>query len=346
MTAPSQPAWQRRLQQSWQRRGLLSRLLWPLSRLLGALVRWRQGLYRSGIWRGERLPVPVIVVGNVVAGGAGKTPLVMAVAQHLNALGLTPGVISRGYGRRTQDDREVTADSDVRDVGDEPALIHRSTGVPVWVARRRVNAARALLRQHPQVDVLISDDGLQHLALGRDIEICVFDDRGVGNGWLLPAGPLREPWPRPVDLVLHSGTHPAFAGYTAQRTLAGHAVRADGQQIPLTTLAHSPQPLLALAGIAQPQAFFVMLQAHGLSLERTVSLPDHYDFESWQAPSDKAYTLICTEKDAIKLWPRYPLALAVPLDVMPEPAFFTALDRLLAQALDARLSSTHGHTTS
>lgn len=346
MPSPSQPAWQRTLLQSWQQRGPLARALWPFSLFLGLLVRLRQGLYLSGMRRREPLPVPVIVVGNVVAGGAGKTPVVMALVRHLQARGLHPGVISRGYGRRTRDCREVLDDSAVHDVGDEPALIRRSTSAPVAVATRRIDAARALLQRHPEVDVLVSDDGLQHYALARDIEICVFDDRGIGNGFLLPAGPLREPWPRPVDLVLHSGARPAFTGYTSQRALATHALRSDGSRVELASLAHSGQPLLALAAIAQPRAFFAMLQAQGLSLAQTLVLPDHYDFDSWSRPSDKAYTLICTEKDALKLWRQHPDALAVPLNFTPEPAFFAALDRLLDDAVHARLSSPHGHTTS
>lgn len=341
-----QPAWQRLLLRSWLRRGTIAWLLWPLSLLLGFAVRLRQGLYLSGLRPRTALPVPVVVVGNVVAGGAGKTPVVMALVRHLQACGRHPGVISRGYGRRTTDCREVRADSPAPEVGDEPALIQRSTGAPVFVARRRIDAARALLARHPEVDVLLSDDGLQHLALARDIEICVFDDRGTGNGFLLPAGPLREPWPRPVDLVLHSGSRPAFTGYTAQRQLATHALRADGSRMALVDLAHSGQPLLALAAIAQPQAFFAMLQAAGLPLTQALALPDHYDFDSWMRPSDKPYTLICTEKDAVKLWPRHPDALAVPLAFTPETAFWTAFDRLLADAQDARLSSRHGHSTS
>lgn len=346
MSGATQPTWQRALLQSWQQRGPLAWLLWPLSLLMLLLVRLRQGLYLSGLLRREPLPVPVIVVGNVVAGGAGKTPVVMALVQHLQARGRHPGAISRGYGRHAHDCREVQIGSDPRDVGDEPALIRHRTDVPVFVATRRIDAAHALLQRHPEVDVLVSDDGLQHLALARDIEICVFDDRGVGNGFLLPAGPLREPWPRHVDLVLHSGARPAFSGHIAQRALASHALRSDGSRIELAALTQDGQPLLALAAIAQPQAFFAMLQAQGLPLAQTLALPDHYDFDSWQRPSDKDYTLICTEKDAVKLWRHHPDALAVPLDFAPEPAFFAAFDRLLQDAMHARLSSPHGHTTS
>jgi tetraacyldisaccharide 4'-kinase len=218
------------------------------------------------------------------------------------------------------------------------------------VARRRIDAACALLTQHPDTDVLVCDDGLQHYALARDIEICAFDDRGVGNGLLLPAGPLREPWPRGVDLVLHTGANPAFAGYTAHRTLTAYALRADGSRVELNTLRTSGSNLLAVAAIAQPQAFFSMLEAQGLVLAKTQALPDHYDFHSWLRPLDKPYTLICTEKDAVKLWENHPDALAVPLAFTSEPSFLTALDALLTPLLkvhqDTALSFTHGHTTS
>jgi tetraacyldisaccharide 4'-kinase len=346
MASTPQPAWQRLLIDNWQRRGPLARLLWPLSLLMGLLVRLRQGLFLSGLLRRHCLPVPVIVVGNVVVGGGGKTPVVMSLVRHLQSHGLHPGVISRGHGRSTHDCREVQAGSTAAEVGDEPTLIRRRTGVPVFVAARRLDAARALLQAHPATNVLISDDGLQHYALARDIEICVFDDRGLGNGWLLPAGPLREPWPRHVDLVLHTGARPAFTGYTAQRTLATHAVRADGSQVELAALARGGRPLLALAGIARPQAFFEMLQVQGLPLAKTMALPDHYDFEDWVRPSGPGYVLLCTEKDAVKLWAQHPDALAVPLDFIPAPGFLAAMDRLLDAAQSARLSSPHGHTTS
>jgi len=324
----------RLLQSAWLHRGLLACLLWPLSLLYGALFALRRWLYRLG-WLGtERVAVPVIVVGNVIAGGAGKTPVVMAVVRHLQARGLQVGVVSRGYGRRTDDCREVLHDSDPHDVGDEPALIHRSTGAPVFVARKRIEAARALLARHPATQVLVSDDGLQHLALARDIEICVFDDRGIGNGWLLPAGLLREPWPRRCDFVLHSGERPAFAGgYAATRSLAQDALASDGKRVPLDALAG--RQLIALAAIARPAGFFEMLRARGLTLADTIALPDHYDFDAWQRPSRGGCTLVCTEKDAVKLWRKAPDALAVPLHFAPAPEFFSALD--------AKLSSLDGY---
>lgn len=325
-----------RLQQAWLQRGLLARLLWPLSRLYGAIAALRRTLYRLQWLSTDEVGVPIIVVGNVVAGGAGKTPVVMAVVRHLQAQGWQVGVVSRGYGRATADCREVLGDSSARDVGDEPALIHRATGAPVFVAARRAEAARALLAHHPSTQLIVSDDGLQHLALARDIEICVFDDRGIGNGWLLPAGPLREHWPRACDLVLHTGQHPAFAGPAAQRALAPDALGRDGERIPLAALA--AEPVIALAAIAKPDAFFDMLRERGLTLAQAIALPDHHDFDGWQRPSGLHWRLLCTEKDAVKLWRHAPDALAVPLVFTPEPAFFAALDAKLA-----KLSSPDGY---
>ena len=328
------------LQRAWCRRGLLAWLLWPLSLLMGLAVALRRMLYQARVLRAQHPGVPVVVVGNVVAGGAGKTPVVMAVVRHLQAQGWHPGVVSRGYGRSTQDCRAVHADSPAHEVGDEPALIARQCAVPVAVAARRIDAAHLILAQHPETDVIVCDDGLQHLALARDIEICIFNDQGTGNGFLLPAGPLREPWPRPVDLVVHAGRAVADSGapaFALQRSLADFALGADGQRIPLADL-HS-QPLLAVAGIARPQDFFAMLQAEGLQLEQTQGLPDHSNFDSWNRPTDEPYTLICTEKDAVKLWQYHPDALAVPLRAAIDAGFFIALDALLARARARSLSS-------
>ena len=222
-------------------------------------------------------------------------------------------------------------DSPPSAAGDEPLLIARQCKVPVFVASQRLEAAQALRQSHPDIDIIVCDDGLQHLALARNIEVCVFNNDGVGNGWLLPAGPLREPWPRPVDLVVHAGTAPKGGRapcFAMQRSLAPTAVRADGSQVPLHQL--QTQPLLALAGIARPRDFFALLQQSGLEPQRTLALPDHYDYDSWQRPSDKPYTLICTEKDAAKLWRLHPDALAVPLRLEIAPGFFEALDAKLA----------------
>ncbi len=345
------------LLRSWGQRGLLACLLWPVSLIFRVLIGIRRGLYRLGWLASARVDAMLIVVGNVVAGGAGKTPTVIALVQHLRARGLQVGVISRGYGRTNTDCLEVLPQSLPQDVGDEPLLVRRATQVPVFVARTRHAAATALLARHPQTQLIVCDDGLQHYALHRDLEICVFDNRGAGNGWLLPAGPLREPWPRTPLLqagqsnarllVLHTGSQPAFAGYTAQRRLADHAVRQDGSTVPLSTLASSDaKPLLALAGIAQPESFFAMLRAAGLPLARTLALPDHYDFDSLPRNIHGDYQLICTEKDAMKLWQQAPGALAVPLEQTMDTPFFAALDATVSAHLSAKLSSPHGHTTS
>ena len=328
-----------RLRAAWQRRGPLALLLWPLSRLYGALAARQQRKATA-----ERLPVPVVVVGNVVAGGAGKTPATLAIVEHLRARGWRPGIVSRGHGRTGSDCREVQPDSDPREVGDEPLLLRQRAGVPVFVAPRRAEAGRALLAAHPDTDIQVCDDGLQHAALARDVEVCVFDARGIGNGWLLPAGPLREPWPRAVDLILWTETPPTGSSalpattapsFNAIRRLADHALQADGTRVPLAEL-HG-QPLTAVAGIARPEAFFAMLRAAGLTLARTIALPDHYDFGSWQRLPDHGQQLVCTEKDALKLWRHQPAALAVPLQLKVPAAFFAALDaRLAAQGYHAR----------
>jgi tetraacyldisaccharide 4'-kinase len=316
------------LQRTWLQRGPLACLLWPLSLPYWLLVRLHKALFELGLKPSVRLGVPVIVVGNVVAGGAGKTPTVIAMAGHLRSRGWRPGIISRGYGRSTADCREVTPDSAPGDVGDEPWLMQRASGCPVFVAASRAEAGQALLAAHPLVNLLICDDGLQHHALQRDIEVVVFADTGVGNGWLLPAGPLREPWPRAADLVLNSGPQPRVSGYRAARALADEAVRSDGSHVPLGGLAG--QGLGALAGIARPQPFFDMLRERGLELQQTLPLPDHHDFASAPPTLDPNLTWLCTEKDAGKLWPVQPAALAVPLLFRPEDAFFTALDQLLS----------------
>ncbi|MDB5849862.1 MAG: tetraacyldisaccharide 4-kinase [Rhodoferax sp.] len=319
-------------------------LLWPVSLVFGLLGGLRRALFRAGLLASHKAGVPVVVIGNVIAGGSGKTPVVMALARHLGARGFRVGVVSRGYGRVIADGaadcREVLPDSAASDVGDEPLLVRRACDVPVFVARRRSEAAQALLARHPATQIILCDDGLQHYALQRDVEICVFDDRGVGNGWLLPAGPLREPWPRKVDLVLHTGMAPAFPGYRATRALAHHAVRRDGRRVALAEL--RGKPLLAVAAIAQPKVFFAMLRAQGLQVAQIQPRPDHDDFAHWTPPADHALTVVCTEKDAVKLWRFWPEALAVPLALSFDAGFLVALDERVDRALAASVSSAPG----
>jgi len=336
------------LHSTWSKRGLPALALLPIAGLYAGLAAIHRLAYRWGWMQSKRLSVPVIVVGNVIAGGAGKTPVVVALVQHLLDLGFRPGVISRGHGRGSRGLRAVRPDSDPGDVGDEPLLIARRTGVPVFVSERRAEAGLALLANHPEVQVLICDDGLQHLALARDLEICVFDERGVGNGWPIPAGPLREPWPRAVDFVLHPEGHPPSAAsgqagamphaFPLRRQLATEAVSGDGRSEPLVALAaRSP---LALAGIARPQAFFGMLAQAGCPPAATLALPDHHDFQSVEdLPAGRC--LICTEKDAVKLWRSRPDAWAVPLKVSIGSEFWRAFEARLGE----RLSSTDGSET-
>ena len=317
----------------WRQRGLAACLLWPASIVYAALFGLHKWVYQSGVLKTERVSVPVIVVGNVVAGGAGKTPLVIALGKHLQQCGLQVGVVSRGYGRQAKDCLEVLGGTPISASGDEPAHIFRALAAPVFVANRRIEAAIALLKKYPSTQVIISDDGLQHHSLARDIEVTVFDDRGVGNGWLLPAGPLRERWPgqRKNSLVLHTGRLPAFAGFVSTRRLADRAVASNGRQVLLDDLKH--QPLTALAGTANPDAFFEMLKARGLQLVQTISLPDHFDFSNYKLPTEPGGIVLCTEKDAVKLF-KLPTnnirqLLAVPLEFTPEPGFLKAVDELL-----------------
>lgn len=321
------------LTHAWLHRGPLACVLWPFSVLYGLLVWLRQRLYQLGFLQTTRLPVPVLVVGNVLVGGVGKTPVVMALVQHLTQRGLKVGVISRGYGRQTHDVRAVLPGSLAHEVGDEPLMIARTCAVPVWVGADRAAAGQALLNQHPEVRVIVCDDGLQHLALAHDMALCVFDERGVGNGWLLPAGPLREPWPRrhaaPTWVLKTSGAA-ANGEFAAHRQLANLARRADGSTRELRSWQH--RPVQALAGIAKPEAFFDMLRAQGLTLTHTQALADHADFTQVQIDAH-AGDVLCTEKDAVKLWQTHPQAWAVPLIIQLPSDLLADIDL----ALEAKL---------
>jgi tetraacyldisaccharide 4'-kinase len=344
------------LQSAWYQRGLLSFLvsflLWPLSQVYRLLAFTHRQLYQFGLLKSHKVSVPVVVVGNIVAGGGGKTPTVIAVVQHLQAQDIKVGVISRGYGRTSVECLEVKKNSAISDVGDEPAsmlLALNSGGVsaPVFVAKKRVEAAKRLLQSYPDTQVIISDDGLQHHALQHDVAITVFDDRSWGNGLLLPAGPLRETKVAAKNsLILHTGNqavalaNTAAPQFTATRRLASYALRPDGSSVDLNALKTPSTPLLALAGIANPEAFFSMLRGAGLNVAETMALPDHHDFryffDSCSGNKYAGYSFICTVKDAVKLWAIKPEALAVPLDFEPEPAFFAAFDALLKPLLSVK----------
>jgi tetraacyldisaccharide 4'-kinase len=327
------------LQRSWQEDGAASTLLLPAAWGFEAAASVRRKLFERGIRASSKLPVPVVVVGNVLVGGAGKTPTVLAIVALLARHGFTPGIVSRGYGRIADDVVLVDADPSADRVGDEPLLLRRRAGVPVAVGADRVGAGHALLRAHPQVDVVVTDDGLQHLALERDVEILVFDERGVGNGRLLPAGPLRERLPRALaarQLVVYNADAPTtpLPGHLARRDLAGVVPLADWWAGGLPSLAALAalrgRALVAVAGIARPDRFFTMLRAHGLEI---VELPlgDHADFKALPWPIGTTEVVI-TEKDAVKLAPTRPLGARIwvaPLDFALDAAFDAALLALL-----------------
>ena len=327
------------LQRVWLRRGAWAWTLLPLSLVYASLAGLRSLGYRMRWLRSTTLPVPVIVVGNLVAGGAGKTPTVMAVVAAQRARGFRPGIVSRGHGRRGSGVVDVRPDTLVEEAGDEPLLLRLRTGAPVLVGRDRVAAAFELLRRHPEVDLIVSDDGLQHRRMARDVEVLVFDERGAGNGWLLPAGPLRQALPAqvpPRSVVLYNAPAPSTAlpGHLAQRSLAG-AVSLhgwwNGIAVSLDVLRSlRGRRLLAAAGVARPERFFSMLEAEGLTIDR-VPLPDHWGFDSLPWPADCS-DVIVTEKDAVKLRTRLMGATRVwvaALDFVPHAGFDAALAALL-----------------
>jgi len=299
------------LTRAWLRRGPLALALWPLSLPFRGLAALRRLLFRAGVLASERLPVPVIVVGNIFIGGTGKTPLTIWLVEQLRAAGLKPGVISRGHGGEGDTGpREVLSGSSAREVGDEPLLIAGRTGCPVVVGRRRAEAGRYLLERHPEVDVLVTDDGLQHYALQRDVELVLFDGRGIGNGWTLPAGPLREPPSRRRDFTVVNTPEltpllaAAVGGRPYQMQLAGtwaEQLRDPRRRLPLAELAATMagKRIVAAAGIGNPGRFFAMLKAAGVQI-RELPLPDHHDFLDDPFEGLDVDLILITEKDAVK----------------------------------------------
>ena len=295
---------------AWQRRGLLACLLWPLSLLFLFISGLRRISYVIGWSASTRLPVPIIVVGNIYVGGTGKTPLTIWLVQALRLAGYTPGVISRGYGvNPSVETSVVSVNSVAAEVGDEPLLIAQRTQCPVVVGRNRVAAAQALLHAHPKVDVILSDDGLQHYRLQRDIEIVLFDSRGNGNGWLLPAGPLREMASRRRDFTVVNLERTAALPTSLPRSairmqLIGEVAERLSDRAQTFRIADFssklPAPrILAAAGIGNPQRFFNMLSGMGLVFQ-SLSLPDHYDFSTNPFAALDAEIILITEKDAVK----------------------------------------------
>lgn len=289
------------LTQAWQSRGFIACLLLPFSAIFFLIIFFRRILYRVGIFQSTILPVPVIVVGNIFIGGTGKTPLVIWLVSALRAHGYSPGVISRGYGARADTVIEVKPDMSAVQTGDEPLLIARKCEVPVFVGRNRVAAAYRLLAAHPGIDVIIADDGLQHYALGRTMEIQLSDTRGHGNGWLLPAGPLREPVSRRSDFyVINGGVSIADTRVYNMQIIGTRAEQMIDPQQGLALSSIQNQRVAAVAGIGYPERFFEMLRSQGVVLESALALPDHFDFSTNPFVEIKADIILITEKDAVK----------------------------------------------
>ena len=317
----------RKAPQFWERRGPTSLLLWPLSWLYGLVLRVRKLIQDTGLVKPKPAPVPIIIVGNIRVGGTGKTPIVIALAERLVQLGWHPGIISRGYGSSTQTEPvQVSSHSDTTLVGDEPVLIAKRTHdqFPVWVFPKRQKSIEALLKHSPNVNVIISDDGLQHSGLarwparegGRDIEFVVRDGRGEGNRFLLPAGPLREPAARGRDATLFTGktangdraAQPQDEYFLGRRGFSLLSYLGDAYQLinpsnhqTLTQIADSylPNKITAVAALGNPQRFFDDLLKQGIAA-KTIPLPDHASYTPEFFAKIQTQCILITEKDAVK----------------------------------------------
>jgi tetraacyldisaccharide 4'-kinase len=331
------------IQRHWERVTPVSALLWPVSLLFRAASSARRAAYRAGVLRANRLAVPVVVVGNITVGGTGKTPLVLWLASALKAHGRAPGIVCRGYGGRAGAPQAVRSDSDPYACGDEAVLLARRSGCPVWTGIDRAAAARSLLAA-AACDVVLSDDGLQHYALHRDLELCVIDGDSVfGNGWLLPAGPLREPPSRlsEVDAVMVNGGTDPQAVMAVARKLNAACLTMELKPREFWNLRDRERRAVpgdfrgkrvhAVAGIGNPVRFFKQLRAMGLEATPH-SFPDHHPYSASDLAYPGADAVVMTEKDAVKCerfasdrcW-----ALAV--DAVPDPR----LEKLVLRKLDA-----------
>jgi tetraacyldisaccharide 4'-kinase len=299
----------------WYERAPVPVWLGALEVLYKSALALRRRLYAWGFLRTRQVGVPVVIVGNLTVGGTGKTPLVAALAVALRERGWQPGILSRGYGAARHSASLLPGAAAPEEYGDEPVWLSRSSGVPVAIGRRRFEAAELL--SHSGCDVIISDDGLQHWALARDIEILVIDGlRRFGNGRLLPAGPLREPASRAgrVDLRVVNGGH-AGAGEIAMTVRAARIVRVGDVAHALNLGDLRGQKVHAVAGIGNPERFFTMLEGSGLIVDRH-AWPDHHRFTGEEVQFDDELLVLVTEKDAVKVARfAHDRLYAVPIDV-------------------------------
>ncbi len=309
-------------QDAWYKEMYISSTFMPLSMLYDDAMRFRAFLYRLGLKKKTRLSVPVVIVGNITVGGTGKTPLILWMAEFLKQQGYKPGIISRGYGGESENwPIAVTIDSDPQLVGDEALLLARRTDCPIAVGPERPLTGQLLIDQ-AGCDIILSDDGLQHYALQRDIEIAVVDgERRFGNGYTLPCGPLREPISRlqTVDLVVVNG-EPELENEFSMSMLGDVAVNLKtGEHKALSDFLYLPSN--AIAGIGNPQRFFNLLKKHNINIEAH-AFPDHHKFLAEEIRFDDDKPVLMTEKDAVKCfdfcteqhW-------FVPIDAKPQQQF-------------------------
>ena len=301
MTAPAsgwRTRWSAALQRRWYEDSPPPLLLRPVAALYGGAMALRRLLYRRGALRRQRLPVPVLVVGNLTVGGAGKTPLTLEIVRALRERGWRPGVVSRGHGRRSRGALRVRANDSAVDAGDEP-LLYAAAGIPVAVAVRRADAAALLLEEG--CDLIVADDGLQHYALARDLEILVVDGRRrFGNGALLPAGPLREPLARArrCDMVVVNGGSTGAGEYPMELRQHDAVPLSSGDaRTPLSAFAG--RSVHALAGIGDPARFFDALRAHGIECIAH-PFPDHHAYRAGDLLFPAGVPVLMTSKDAVK----------------------------------------------
>jgi tetraacyldisaccharide 4'-kinase len=289
------------LQNHWHRVTPLHLILFPLSLVFRLLVALRRDMYRNGMLASEQLLLPVIVIGNITVGGTGKTPLTLALARQLVERGWHPLIVSRGHGGSAKRPRQVSATDDARQVGDEPLLMARRNICPVWIGRDRAKAARTALQAHPQCNIVLCDDGLQHYRLQRDAEIAVIDgERRFGNGRMLPAGPLREPESRllEVDAVVVNGGDAAAGQY--QMRLSGelfYNLLAPGNNVGAEHFHNKKNH--AVAGIGDPQRYFRHLETLGIPFTPH-PFPDHHPYRATDLSFIDCDAILLTEKDAVK----------------------------------------------